>query len=128
LWLATIGSGLKLGGIFSDTTLYSPYAETVHRPDRLQFVFPPGITAEILALRQELLSSEKDVFGPRGNTDVLAHQPCEMPFIQYDDVIHQVSSTVNNPALGDSILPWFYPCQGSVASIIAMIWLPNSGL
>jgi len=38
--------------------------------------------------------------------DVLAHQPFEMPFIPYDHVIQQVSSTVTNPAFGDSILPW----------------------
>ena len=25
--------------------MYAPYAETVHRPYRLQFVFPPGFTA-----------------------------------------------------------------------------------
>src|SRR3984957_13121534 len=38
--------------------------------------------------------------------DVLAHQPFEMPFIPNDHVIQQVSSTVTNPAFGDSILPW----------------------
>ena len=38
--------------------------------------------------------------------DVLAQQPLEMPFIPYDHVIQQVSSTVTNPAFGDSILPW----------------------
>jgi hypothetical protein len=45
LWLAKIESGLNLRGISSDTTMYAPDAETVHRPDRLHFVFPPGITA-----------------------------------------------------------------------------------
>jgi hypothetical protein len=38
--------------------------------------------------------------------DVLAHQPFEMPFIPYDHVIPQVSSTVTNPAFGDFILAW----------------------
>jgi len=37
--------------------------------------------------------------------DVFAHQPFEMPFIQYDHLIQQVSSTVTNPAFGDSVLP-----------------------
>jgi hypothetical protein len=45
LWLAEIESGLNLRGISSDTTMYAPDAETVHRLDRLHFVFPPGITA-----------------------------------------------------------------------------------
>jgi hypothetical protein len=29
-----------------------------------------------------------------------------MPFIPYDHLIQQVSSTVANPSFGDSILPW----------------------
>jgi hypothetical protein len=37
--------------------------------------------------------------------DVFAHQPFEMPFIQCDHVIQQGSSTVTNPAFGDSVLP-----------------------
>ena len=37
--------------------------------------------------------------------DVFAHQPFQMPFIPYDHVIQQVSSTVTNPAFGDSVLP-----------------------
>ena len=39
-------------------------------------------------------------------TDVLAHQPFEMPFIPYDHRIQQVSPAVANPAFGDSVLPW----------------------
>jgi hypothetical protein len=34
--------------------------------------------------------------------DVLAQQPFEMPFIQYDHVIQQVSSTIANPTFGGS--------------------------
>ena len=38
--------------------------------------------------------------------NVLAHQPFEMPFIQYDHLIQQISSTGAYPAFGDPILPW----------------------
>jgi hypothetical protein len=34
--------------------MYAPYAEIVHGPDGLQFVFSPGFTAGDLALRQQL--------------------------------------------------------------------------
>ena len=39
-------------------------------------------------------------------TDILAHQPFEVPFIPYDHMIQQVSPAVANPAFGDSVLPW----------------------
>ncbi len=36
---------------------------------------------------------------------VLGHQPFEMPFIQDDYVVKQVSSATSNPALSDTVLP-----------------------
>src|SRR4029077_8810674 len=35
---------------------------------------------------------------------VLGHQPFEMPFIQDDYVVKQVSSATSNPALSDTVL------------------------
>src|ERR1700682_4107765 len=36
---------------------------------------------------------------------VLRHQPFEMPLIQDDHVVKQVSSTTSNPALSNTVLP-----------------------
>src|SRR5713226_883157 len=36
---------------------------------------------------------------------VLRHQPFEMPLIQDDHVVKQVSSATSNPALGNTVLP-----------------------
>jgi hypothetical protein len=38
-------------------------------------------------------------------TDVLGHEALEMPFVERDDMIEQVSSAVANEALRNSILP-----------------------
>jgi hypothetical protein len=38
-------------------------------------------------------------------TDVLAHQSFQMPFVQNDDVVEQIASTVANPTLRNTILP-----------------------
>ena len=38
-------------------------------------------------------------------TDVVDHQPFEMPFVERDDVIKQVSAAVANPTFGESVLP-----------------------
>jgi hypothetical protein len=37
---------------------------------------------------------------------VFRYQPFEMPLIQNDHVVKQVSSTTSNPALGNTVLPW----------------------
>jgi hypothetical protein len=44
LWLAKIESGSTYVAACLIQPMYAPYAETVHGPDRLQFVFPPGTT------------------------------------------------------------------------------------
>ena len=38
--------------------------------------------------------------------DVLVHQPLQVPYVQNDHMIQQVSWAVANPAFGDSVLPW----------------------
>jgi len=67
-------------------------------------------------------------FGPRGNCDcptcwrvlretqvrtvlvivayVLCHEPLQVPFIQDDHMVEQVSPTTPNPALRNAVLPW----------------------
>jgi hypothetical protein len=37
--------------------------------------------------------------------DVLAHQSLQMPFVEHDDVVEQIPSTVANPALCNAVLP-----------------------
>ena len=37
--------------------------------------------------------------------DILAHQPFQMPLVQHDDVIEQVSPAVSNPAFRYTVLP-----------------------
>jgi len=37
--------------------------------------------------------------------DILFHKSSQMTFVQHDDMIEQVSSTVANPALGNAVLP-----------------------
>jgi hypothetical protein len=54
----------------------------------------------------EFLSPVQDVFGPRDNSERTRNQPFEMPFVECDYVIQQVSSTIVNPTFGDSVLPW----------------------
>lgn len=38
--------------------------------------------------------------------NIFAHQPFQVPFIEYDDMIEQIFSTAANPAFGDAVLPW----------------------
>ena len=38
--------------------------------------------------------------------NIFAHQPFQVPFVKYNDIVKQVSATVADPALGDAILPW----------------------
>lgn len=38
-------------------------------------------------------------------TDVFGHQSLQVSLVQNDDMIQQVSSTVSNPALDDTVLP-----------------------
>jgi hypothetical protein len=38
-------------------------------------------------------------------TDILSNQPFQMPLVQDDDVIQQVSATASHPSLGDAVLP-----------------------
>src|ERR1700730_1348680 len=37
--------------------------------------------------------------------DVLVHQPQQVPYVQNDDVIQQISSAISHPAFGDAVLP-----------------------
>src|SRR5215472_17759771 len=37
--------------------------------------------------------------------DILSHEPLQMPFIEDNHVIQQVSAATSNPALGDAVLP-----------------------
>src|SRR5215510_6356549 len=37
--------------------------------------------------------------------DILAHEPLQMPFIQYDHMIEQVAAAASHPALRDAVLP-----------------------
>jgi hypothetical protein len=37
--------------------------------------------------------------------DVLGQEPPEMPFVQGDDMVQQLTSATANPALGDPVLP-----------------------
>jgi hypothetical protein len=37
--------------------------------------------------------------------DVLVHQPLQVPYVQNDDVIQQISSAISHPAFGDAVLP-----------------------
>lgn len=37
--------------------------------------------------------------------DVLGHQPLQMPYVQNDDVIQQISSAISHPAFDDAVLP-----------------------
>jgi hypothetical protein len=37
--------------------------------------------------------------------DVLVHQPLQMPYVQNDDVIQQISFAISHPAFGDAVLP-----------------------
>jgi hypothetical protein len=37
--------------------------------------------------------------------DVLVHQPLQMPYVQNDDRIQQISSAIPHPAFGDAVLP-----------------------
>lgn len=39
-------------------------------------------------------------------TNILAHQPLQMSFIQDDHAVEQVPATVANPAFCHAILPW----------------------
>jgi CheY-like chemotaxis protein len=45
-----------------------------------------------------------DEYGPRNVTGALFHQPPQAAFIQYADMIEQISATVADPALRDAIL------------------------
>jgi len=38
-------------------------------------------------------------------TDILRNQPFQMPLVQDDDMIQQVSATASHPALGNAVLP-----------------------
>jgi len=38
-------------------------------------------------------------------TDVLIHQPFQMPFIQNDHMIEQITTAASDPAFGDTVLP-----------------------
>ena len=38
--------------------------------------------------------------------DVFDHEQLEMPFVEHDDVIQQISTAVADEALGDAVLPW----------------------
>ena len=38
-------------------------------------------------------------------TDVLVHQTRQVPLIEHDDMIQEVSSTIPAPALGNAVLP-----------------------
>jgi hypothetical protein len=35
-----------------------------------------------------------------------AHQPLQVPFVQHNNMVEQISSAVSHPALGNAILPW----------------------
>jgi hypothetical protein len=37
--------------------------------------------------------------------DVLIHQPLQMPYVQNDDVIQQISSAISQSAFGGAVLP-----------------------
>jgi len=38
-------------------------------------------------------------------TDILSKQPFQMPLVQDDDMIQQVSAAAANPSLGNAVLP-----------------------
>ena len=38
--------------------------------------------------------------------DVLGHEPLEMPFVEYDDVIEQVPAATPDEAFRNTVLPW----------------------
>ena len=48
-------------------------------------------------------------------TDVFTDQSVQMPFVEYDDIIEQISPAVSNPALCYAVLPR--------ASEAATLWL-----
>src|ERR1039458_6725184 len=53
-------------------------------------------------------------------TDVLVHQTFQMPLVQDDQMIEQITATVTDPALGDTVLPW--------TSEAGSFWLDAEGL
>jgi hypothetical protein len=59
-----------------------------------------GLTTGRRSLRQREMRSIFVVV-----TDVLVHQAFQMPFIQDDHMVKQISSTASDPALGNTILP-----------------------
>ena len=47
----------------------------------------------------------RDACDRLGSTDVLVHQPFQMPFIQHDHLVEQIVTATADPALGDAVLP-----------------------